>query len=419
MIGLLLALPQTTGDAPFGRRQGLGVALADAASGGGKKVHGLDMGCACAFAQLQNPRHWPSPQHGARYCSLGYWYGSVVNGKLWKRGVSGCQGGCVKKSMRGKDICVDSGFLPRRDCANDEAYLGGTGGSAHICDMFGPYSHTATGSAPYASGRWVRNCAAAAKARRRAPAAFNAFQFAGYNATVTGVFGTVPNSVWDTGGRSALCFGPGAAPLLKTQQLDTLFWNWRPKTCSLRPLDRKQFGQLLRNEKVVFVGDSLVNQLASSTWSLTGFKAPLSVVWLLVNPRTLEPMEHGEWLRCHSYAACTSSNASREQCLSQAGIPSEGDAATCPPSGGDAADDASLGPIDWTHALPQAGVLVLNTGAHLNSLLLPGVREHIRGVPIRIGGVERSATSCTSCESWPATSRNISTPGSAVYSCGS
>jgi hypothetical protein len=49
------------------------------------------------------------------------------------------------------------------------------------------------------------------------------------------------------------------------RQLDTLFWNWRPKTCSLRPLDRKRFGQLLRNEKVVFVGDSLVNQLASST----------------------------------------------------------------------------------------------------------------------------------------------------------
>ena len=101
MIGLLLALPQTTGDAPFGRRQGLGVALADAASGGGKKVHGLDMGCACAFAQLQNPRHWPSPQHGARYCSLGYWYGSVVNGKLWKRGVSGCQGGCEGRLGRG------------------------------------------------------------------------------------------------------------------------------------------------------------------------------------------------------------------------------------------------------------------------------------------------------------------------------
>ena len=135
------------------------------------------------------------------------------------------------ESRGGEDFCVQP-LAPLQSfaCGTDtgSTYLGGVGGNASVCDMFNP-THQ------YANGRWVRNCAAAVQARQD-PGAFDLYQFAGYNVSVTGAFGTVPNPEWDVGGRSAACFGPDTLPRMKAQKIDSAFWNWRPEACSLRLL---------------------------------------------------------------------------------------------------------------------------------------------------------------------------------------
>lgn len=231
------------------------------------------------------------------------------------------------------------------------SYLGG--GFHNICDMFNYIRAQPNRQiASYADGKWQRNRAAAFKLSSR----FDGYSFAGYDLSITGPFGSVPPASWDRGGRSLLCFGPDVGNEIVQQRLDSLLWRWKPSTCTLRPFDSVYFKELLQNLNVVLVGDSMMDQLRSSIWALTGHLPPFFLSWNLVNIQTLQVLSPAQGQYCMCITEANNATNTEVEC------PSSVKPDKCP-------KPEEKGPYWASYALMNTNVLVLNTGAHLSSFI--------------------------------------------------
>ena len=68
-----------------------------------------NLGCACDTWSKGDARD------GLRFCHLEFWYGKTAGGgKVWTRGASGCDKGCVLERVRGGDHCFDAKARLRR-----------------------------------------------------------------------------------------------------------------------------------------------------------------------------------------------------------------------------------------------------------------------------------------------------------------
>ena len=104
-LAMAAAVHGLAGMNSFGRREGVKHPLVDFSA--------TSLGCACETWSKGDARD------GVGYCHLEYWYGKTVNGKVWRRNVSGCGKGCVLERVRGEDQCFNAKAMAKVAAAED------------------------------------------------------------------------------------------------------------------------------------------------------------------------------------------------------------------------------------------------------------------------------------------------------------
>jgi hypothetical protein len=222
-----------------------------------------------------------------------------------------------------------------------------------------------------AIGAWKKTCTLKeASATLASTSSFSPFQYAQYHPEVVGTETNI-NKVFDVGDRARACFGPETRmenPAKYDRKVSSLFYSWVPETCSLVDLNRAHLQQLLQQQNIVFLGDSVMNQFVSSVWALTGTRPVFYRSWILVNDKTRRPIDPLHALMCQQCR--TSKNFPNQASTSDA----DGAESHCSfykkecPSFGDSNVAPSGDTFDWAKLLPDTDVLVLNTGAHLHNV---------------------------------------------------
>jgi hypothetical protein len=77
---------------------------------------------------------------------------------------------------------------------------------------------------------------------------------------------------------------------LKNKYVNTLTYSWFPDKCDLIQWDTEDAAEVLRSAGILFVGDSLLRELAFSLGYLTGQQYDFFASYKLVDMRTLSPM---------------------------------------------------------------------------------------------------------------------------------
>ena len=152
-----------------------------------------------------------------------------------------------------------------------------------------------------AIGAWKKTCTLnEASATLASTSSFSPFQYAQYHPEVVGTETNI-NKVFDVGDRARACFGPETRmenPAKYDRKVSSLFYSWVPETCSLVDLNRAHLQQLLQQQNIVFLGDSVMNQFVSSVWALTGTRPVFYRSWILVNDKTRRPIDPLHALMC-------------------------------------------------------------------------------------------------------------------------
>jgi hypothetical protein len=138
----------------------------------------------------------------------------------------------------------------------------GPGADAPPCDLIDRFPQ-------YLDGQWVKDDSC------KLGYGEDPYEWAGYQPQVTGPAAAKVsfNPLWDVGLKGA-CFGPEAATnkAMYNIKARSLAYRWQPHHCTLPASRAARMRSLLAENKmrVVFVGDSMMNQLVSSLWALTG-----------------------------------------------------------------------------------------------------------------------------------------------------
>lgn len=132
----------------------------------------------------------------------------------------------------------------------------------------------------YTRGSWLRNCGLEQSTLRG-----KQLQYAGYAKSY------VPTA------RHEACYkAPDASVVdLKTEGL---LFTYHPDNCELVSFNSMILAEMLRRNKFYFVGDSLTEQFVHSVGALTGVAPHFNKSYILVNHKTLRPMNANEWNQC-------------------------------------------------------------------------------------------------------------------------
>lgn len=144
-----------------------------------------------------------------------------------------------------------------------------------MCDMRSP-------SGDYTRGTWQRVCQGTDASTYIGSQA----EYAGYSRR------------WEPTARWKACYGPDAKSGVVTLKTEGLMYNYQPTDCDLLSFNSMLMAEMLRRNKVYFVGDSLTEQFVNSVRALSGAEVVFNKSYILVNHKTLTPLLPEDWQRC-------------------------------------------------------------------------------------------------------------------------
>ena len=166
--------------------------------------------------------------------------------------------------------------------------------------------------------------------------------------------------------RGHACFHSMMLPVDFKRKVSSLSWNWYPDHCELVPFNSNDMQVEFKRRKILFVGDSLLFQLVDSIEYLSGHQVDALKSWLLVDYRTLMPMD-GE---IYDYCECILRNQNpverRRDCSKYASRLNETDRDLCPPKPHHTMYHRELRSMGWTSLLKadKYDTFVFSVGHH-------------------------------------------------------
>ncbi|KNC80997.1 hypothetical protein SARC_06657 [Sphaeroforma arctica JP610] len=206
-------------------------------------------------------------------------------------------------------------------------------------------------SADYTQGLWINNCA------EKSILSHGSLHKYTYTQSAIEEFGSAGGTA-----KSKSCDE-------KLDRVNTVQFYWQPNTCALQPFEEKQMRQILKDHRILMVGDSLMGQMWESMQLLSGMDVPYHKSYMLVNHKTLFPMDHSDVMECRRLREWVISDGADSDEISATRYAwmnaTEGQLweDICP-TFTSKQYHRETSTLDWTYKLADTDVLVLATGHH-------------------------------------------------------